>query len=422
MSQRLVNTLLIGVLSVNLYVGFKHFTASAEAADNQSVYAHMEKFSRVLEQVRKNYVDEDKVTYNKLMEGALRGMLSELDPHSEYMPADRHKALLDDTRQEFGGIGIVVSMRNNWLTIISPMDDTPGARAGLQPGDRIMKIEGKSTEDMGINDAVALLRGKVGTDVAITIYRAAGERTIDLSLKRERIKTKSVRDLKGKGEYNLISEEIGYVKLSGFSDNTAEELEDALIKMEEKGMRGLVMDLRGNPGGLLTQSARVTEKFVKENQLIVSTEGRNAKEQEQLIAKSENPRKLPLVVLVNEGSASASEIVAGCLQDLDRAKIVGVRTFGKGSVQSILPMRDGSALRLTTAKYFTPSHRTIHNKGIEPDYTVKMTPEQMRDIMMKRSPGIMETLEPEERDRVANAVDPQLDKALGILTSLLKLD
>ena len=420
MSQRLVNTLLIGVLSVNLYVGFKHFTASAEAADNQSVYAHMEKFSRVLEQVRRNYVDEDKVTYNKLMEGALRGMLSELDPHSEYMPADRHKALLDDTRQEFGGIGIVVSMRNNWLTIISPMDDTPGARAGLQPGDRIIKIEGKSTEGTGINEAVDLLRGKIGTKVKITIYRSTNEQTLNISLKRERIKTKSVRDLNGKGEYKLISDKIGYAKLSGFSDNTSEELEEALVKMEEKGMRGLVLDLRDNPGGLLSQSARVTEKFVKENQLIVSTEGRNAKEQDRLIAKSETNRGLPLVVLVNEGSASASEIVAGCLQDLKRAKLVGAKTFGKGSVQSILPMRDGSALRLTTAKYFTPSHRTIHNKGIEPDYAVKMTPEQMRDIMMKRSPGVMETLESEEQDRVANAVDPQLAKALEILSDILK--
>tara|TARA_B100000959_G_C14884601_1_gene584035 strand:- start:5 stop:1273 length:1269 start_codon:yes stop_codon:yes gene_type:complete len=420
MSQRLVNTLLIGVLSINLYVGFKHFTTSAEAADNQSVFAHMEKFSRVLEQVRRNYVDEDKVTYNKLMEGALRGMLSELDPHSEYMPADRHKALLDDTRQEFGGIGIVVSMRNNWLTIISPMDDTPGARAGLQPGDRIIKIEGKSTEGTGINEAVDLLRGKIGTKVKITIYRSTNEQTLNISLKRERIKTKSVRDLNGKGEYKLISDKIGYAKLSGFSDNTSEELEEALVKMEEKGMRGLVLDLRDNPGGLLSQSARVTEKFVKENQLIVSTEGRNAKEQDRLIAKSETNRGLPLVVLVNEGSASASEIVAGCLQDLKRAKLVGAKTFGKGSVQSILPMRDGSALRLTTAKYFTPSHRTIHNKGIEPDYAVKMTPEQMRDIMMKRSPGVMETLESEEQDRVANAVDPQLAKALEILSDILK--
>ena len=420
MSQRLVNTLLIGVLSVNLYVGFKHFTASAEAADNQSVFAHMEKFSRVLEQVRKNYVDEDKVTYNKLMEGALRGMLSELDPHSEYMPADRHKALLDDTRQEFGGIGIVVSMRNNWLTIISPMDDTPGARAGLQSGDRIIKIQGKSTEGKGINEAVGILRGKIGTEVEITIYRPASEQTMNVSLKRERIKTKTVRDLNGKDEYKLISGRIGYAKLSGFSDNTSEELEEALVKMEENGMDGLILDLRGNPGGLLSQSALVTEKFVKENQLIVSTEGRNAKEQDRLISRSESSRDLPLVVLVNEGSASASEIVAGCLQDLKRAKLVGVKTFGKGSVQSILPMRDGSALRLTTAKYFTPSHRTIHNKGIEPDYMVKMSPEQMRDIIMKRSPGVMETLEPEERDRVANAVDPQLSKALEILGDILK--
>ena len=190
--------------------------------------------------------------------------------------------------------------------------------------------------------------------------------------------------------------------------------------MEENGMKGLILDLRDNPGGLLTQSARVTEKFLEEKQLIVSTEGRNAKEQERLIAKSETHRKIPLVVLVNGGSASASEIVAGCFKGLDRAKLVGAKTFGKGSVQSILPMRDGSALRLTTAKYFTPSHRTIHNKGIEPHYPIKMTPEQMRDIMMKRSPGVMETLDPGERERVSNATDPQLTKALEILVDLLK--
>ena len=420
MNQRFVNGLLIGVLAVNLYVGFRHFTVSAEAADNHSVYAHMEKFSRVLEQVRRNYVDEEKVSYDKLIEGALKGMLSGLDPHSEYMPADRHKALVDDTRQEFGGIGIVVSMRNSWLTIISPMDDTPGARAGLQPGDRIIKIKGKTTEGMSINDAVGQLRGKVGTEVDITIYRPANEETINISLKRQRIKTKSVRDLNGKDEYKLITEGIGYARLSGFSDNTAEELEDALVKMEENGMKGLILDLRDNPGGLLTQSARVTEKFLEEKQLIVSTEGRNAKEQERLVAKSETHRKIPLVVLVNGGSASASEIVAGCLKDLGRAKLVGAKTFGKGSVQSILPMRDGSALRLTTAKYFTPSHRTIHDKGIEPHYPIKMTPEQMRDIMMKRSPGVMETLDPGERERVSNATDPQLAKAREILVDLLK--
>ena len=420
MNQRFVNGLLIGVLAVNLYVGFRHFTVSAEAADNHSVYAHMEKFSRVLEQVRRNYVDEEKVSYDKLIEGALKGMLSGLDPHSEYMPADRHKALVDDTRQEFGGIGIVVSMRNSWLTIISPMDDTPGARAGLQPGDRIIKIKGKTTEGMSINDAVGQLRGKVGTEVDITIYRPANEETINISLNRQRIKTKSVRDLNGEDEYKLITEGIGYARLSGFSDNTAEELEDALVKMEENGMKGLILDLRDNPGGLLTQSARVTEKFLEEKQLIVSTEGRNAKEQERLVAKSETHRKIPLVVLINGGSASASEIVAGCLKDLERAKLVGAKTFGKGSVQSILPMRDGSALRLTTAKYFTPSHRTIHKKGIEPHYPIKMTPEQMRDIMMKRSPGVMETLDPGERERVSNATDPQLAKAREILVDLLK--
>ena len=404
---------------MNLYVGFRHFTVNAEAADNRTVYAHMEKFSRVLEQVRRNYVDEEKVSYDRLMEGALKGMLSELDPHSEYMSAARHQALVNETRQEFGGIGIVVSIRNNWLTIMSPMDDTPGASAGLRPGDQIIKINGKSTKGMGINDAVGQLRGKIGTEVDIAIYRPKNEETIDLTLKRERIKIKSVRDLNGRGEYKLITEGIGYVRIASFSDNTTDELEDALLKMEANGIKGLVLDLRDNPGGLLTQSARVTEKFIEENQLIVSTEGRNKKEQDRLIAESKIHRKMPLVILVNGGSASASEIVAGCLQDLKRAKLVGVKTFGKGSVQSILPMRDGSALRLTTAKYFTPSHRIIHERGIKPDYPVEMTPEQMRDIMVKRSPDLMETLESDERDRVNAVVDPQLTKALDILAELL---
>ena len=346
-------------------------------------------------------------------------MLANLDPHSEYMNTKKHQALMDDTRQEFGGIGIVVSIRNDWLTIITPMEGTPGSRAGLRSGDRIVRIDEQSTEGMGINDAVNLMRGKVGTEVTISIAREHEEDELKMTLKRERIKTKSVRDLNGKGEYPLMKNGVGYVRLGGFSENTATELEAALTKMEEAGLKGLVLDLRDNPGGLLSQSARVAEKFIKAGQLIVSTEGRDARELDRLTARIIGHRTLPMVILINGGSASASEIVAGCLQDLKRAELIGVRTFGKGSVQSILPLKDGSALRLTTAKYFTPSHRTIHEKGIEPDHVVEMTPEQMRDIMLQRSPGGFETLPEEDRERVKAATDPQLEKALEILRDKL---
>jgi carboxyl-terminal processing protease len=379
----------------------------------------MAKFSRVIEQVRRNYVDEDKVTYDQLVDSALAGMLANLDPHSEYMNTKKHQALMDDTRQEFGGIGIVVSIRDDWLTIISPMEGTPGARAGLRPGDRIVRIGDQSTKGMGINDAVNLMRGKVNTEVTINIAREDEEKDLEITLKRERIKTKSVRDLNSKGDYPLLEDGVGYVRLGGFSENTATELEAALTKMEEAGLKGLVLDLRDNPGGLLTQSARVAEKFIKAGQLIVSTEGRDGRELDRLVATVIGHRTLPMVILINGGSASASEIVAGCLQDLKRAELIGTRTFGKGSVQSILPLKDGSALRLTTAKYYTPSHRTIHEKGIEPDYVVEMTPEQMRDIMLQRSPGGLETLPEEDRERVKAATDSQLDKALEILREKL---
>ena len=420
MNQRSINLLLVGVLAANLYVGLKNFADAAESDDNKNVYAHMEKFSRVLDQVRRNYVDEKKVSYEDLVDGALSGMLSGLDPHSGYMSVQKHQALMDDTRQEFGGIGIVVSIRSNSLTIIAPMDDTPGSRAGLQAGDRIMKIMGKSTQGISIDSAVNLMRGEVGSEVTISIFRPSEEETKSITIIRERIKTKSVRDINGKGEYPLIAPGIGYARISGFSEDTDDELEEALLKMEEASMKALVLDLRDNPGGLLPQSARVAEKFIPKGQLIVSTEGRNQREQEKFFGEYETPRNMPMVVLVNGGSASASEIVAGCFQDIKRAKLVGAKTFGKGSVQSILPLRDGSALRLTTAKYFTPSHRIIHEKGIEPDYPVEVTSEQMRDVIMKRSPGVLESLDVEDRDRVQNAEDPQLQKALKLLKSTLK--
>ncbi len=420
MRQRIFTTVLAVALGVNLYLGARHLASSAEANGKDDVYANMEKFTRVLETVRREYVDEDKVSYEDLVQGALRGMIQTLDPHSEYMDAKKYQALQSDTMQQFGGIGVVVSIRDKWLTVVAPMADTPGSRAGLLSGDRIMKISGKSTEGMSLNDAVGIMRGKPGTEVKVGLYRPSTDKGWEVAFKREIIKTKSVRDLNGGGKYDLLENKIGYVRLSGFSEKTASELETALVKMEEAGLKALVLDLRDNPGGLLDQSAYVTEKFVPKGQVIVTTEGRQQRQLDKLVASGRfKQRTLPMVVLVNGGSASASEIVAGCLQDLGRAELVGMKTFGKGSVQSILPLRDGSALRLTTAKYYTPKHRTIHGKGITPDHVVEMTPEQMGHLDLQRSPGGLETLPEVERKKAEATEDLQLNKALELLKAKL---
>ncbi len=420
MRQRIFTTVLAVALGVNLYLGARHLVSSAEANGKDDVYANMEKFTRVLETVRREYVDEDKVSYEDLVQGALRGMIQTLDPHSEYMDAKKYQALQSDTMQQFGGIGVVVSIRDKWLTVVAPMADTPGSRAGLLSGDRIMKISGKSTEGMSLNDAVGIMRGKPGTEVKVGLYRPSTDKGWEVAFKREIIKTKSVRDLNGGGKYDLLENKIGYVRLSGFSEKTASELETALVKMEEAGLKALVLDLRDNPGGLLDQSAYVTEKFVPKGQVIVTTEGRQQRQLDKLVASGRfKQRTLPMVVLVNGGSASASEIVAGCLQDLGRAELVGMKTFGKGSVQSILPLRDGSALRLTTAKYYTPKHRTIHGKGITPDHVVEMTPEQMGHLDLQRSPGGLETLPEVERKKAEATEDLQLNKALELLKAKL---
>ena len=421
MRQRIFTTVLAIALGVNLYFGAHHLANSAETRGKEDVYANMEKFTRVLEMVRREYVDEEKVSYEDLVQGALNGMIKTLDPHSEYMDAKKYRALQSDTQQQFGGIGVVVSIREDRLTIVAPMDNTPGSRAGLLPGDRIMKIGGKSTEDMTLNDAVGVMRGKPGTEVHVGFYRPSTDKEWEVAFKREIIKTKSVRDLNGGGKFALLENQIGYVRLSGFSEKTAIELEAALVKMEQSGLKALVLDLRDNPGGLLDQSAFVTEKFVPKGQLVVTTEGRQKRQLDKLVARGRHKqRTLPMVVLVNGGSASASEIVAGCLQDIDRAELVGMKTFGKGSVQSILPLHDGSALRLTTAKYYTPKHHTIHGNGITPDHVVEMTPEQMGHLTLQRSPGGLETLPEEERKKAEATKDLQLQKALELLKAELK--
>src|SRR5690349_78281 len=420
MKRRVIYGVLTVALAVNLLIGARIFLNSAQAAEKDSAYPSLELFSYVMERVRKDYVDGQKLTYQELVYGALKGMLSTLDPHSEFMEPEKYKELQNDTQGAFGGLGIVISMKDNFVTVVAPMEDTPGFKAGILSGDRIIKIDGKSTEKMGLPDAVKSLRGEPGSEVKITIFRPSSSLIKEYTLTRAIINIDMVKDINSKKEFPLGDNKIGYVRLVQFGEKTSDDLEAALKKLKARGMQGLVLDLRGNPGGLLEQAVDVCEKFLPHGQLVITTEGRNATQNSSRYANGHGDelKGMPLVVLVNLGSASASEIVAGCLQDVKRAIILGERTFGKGSVQSILPLQDGSALRLTTAKYYTPSHKVIHEEGITPDIPVPMSEEEYRDIQLQHSPGGMETLTDKERERVTNAHDPQLDRAMDLLRAI----
>ncbi len=424
MKRRLFYGALVAVLGLNLFVGAQIYFHSVQGAERDEPYANLKLFTSVLDRVRQEYVDGDKLTYQDLIHGALKGMLSTLDPHSEFMEPVKYKDLKDDTSGEFGGVGIVISMKENFITVVSPMEDTPGFKAGILSGDRIVKIDGKNTERFSLQDAVKKLRGQPGSEVNLTILRPSNGQVKEFTLTRAQIKVDTVKDINGRREFPISENNVGYIRLVQFGELTSSELEEGLRKLEQKGMEALILDVRDNPGGLLEQAVQVCEKFLPAGQLVVSTEGREAKQKSMYHAKSRNKHpSFPIVVLVNNGSASASEIVAGCLQDATalrvcKAIIVGEQTFGKGSVQSILPLQDGSALRLTTAKYYTPSHKVIHEKGITPDIIVPMSDEETRDVYLKRQPGGIESIDPKDQERVRNARDPQLDRAMDLLKGI----
>jgi carboxyl-terminal processing protease len=301
------------------------------------------------------------------------------------------------------------------------MEDTPGFKAGILSGDRIVKIDGRSTEKMSLQDAVKNLRGEPGTDIRLTTLRPSNGEIKDYKLTRSIINVDMVQDINGKKEFSLGENKIGYVHLLSFGEKTSDDLETALKKMKSQGMQALILDLRWNPGGLLEQAVDVCEKFLPRGQLVVTTEGRNAAQtsRRNAMGHGDELHGMPIVLLVNVNSASASEIVAGCLQDVKRAIVLGEKTFGKGSVQSILPLSDGSALRLTTAKYYTPSHKVIHEEGITPDIRVPLTPDEEQNIQIKRTPGGLESLDDKDRDRVAHSRDPQLDRAMDLLKGIV---
>jgi carboxyl-terminal processing protease len=425
--RRLIYPLVIALLLLNLAVGARIYLTSANAAEKDSVYPNLELFNYVMEKVRKDYVDGQELTYQDLVHGALKGMVGTLDPHSEFLDPDRYKELQSDTQGTFGGLGIVVQMRDNFVTVVTPIEDTPGFKAGILSGDRIVKIDGKSTEKMSLQDAVKNLRGDPGTEVSLTVLRPSTGEEKEHRLTRAVINVDMAKDINGRKEFPLCENKIGYVRLTQFGEKTSDELEAALKKLKTQGMEALILDLRWNPGGLLDQAVEVCEKFLPRRQLVVTTEGRSAGQSSirQVTGRSGAYRNLPVVVLVNLGSASASEIVAGCLQDcatlgVCKAIVVGEQTFGKGSVQSIIPLPDGaSALRLTTAKYYTPSHKVIHEQGITPDLIVSMSDEEENIARLKLTPGGVESLDDKERERIATVRDPQLDRAMDVLKGIM---
>ena len=326
-------------------------------------YGKLKVFSEILSLIEANYVEKQDT--NELIDGAIRGMLKTLDPHTSYLPPESFKQMKVETSGRFGGLGIEISLRKGILTVVSPIEDTPASRAGIEPGDRIIKIEDESTLDMTLADAVDRLRGKIGTSVNITIFREGMEDPFSVSLERANIQVKSVKS-------KIYEGEIGYMRIRSFTKTTSRDMDKILDEFRSKHIKKLVLDLRNNPGGLLNQAVEVSDRFLKPENLIVYTQGRTEEQNMRFTTHDRVQRfPYPMIILVNSGSASASEIVAGALQDSKRAIILGTQTFGKGSVQTIIPLSDGSALRLTTARYFTPSGRVIQENGIIPDIIVE---------------------------------------------------
>lgn len=355
--------IILGILVVVLFLAPLPGTKSRVAAVVSEDYEKFRIFTDVVGIVKENYTEE--VDTEELIYGAVKGMLRELDPHSSFMTRDEYNEMKVDTKGAFGGIGIEIGIRDDVLTVVAPIEDTPADRAGVEAGDQIMKINDKSTKNMTLTDAVKLMRGPQGTNVTIWIMRKGFEELKPFELTRAIIKIKSVKSKE-------LEDGFGYIRIAQFQENTSAELEKALESFGSGTgeLRGLVLDLRNNPGGLLQQAVRVSDMFLSSG-IIVSTKGRaTGQDMEFEATKSGTHSGFPIIVIVNGGSASASEIVAGALQDNEKAVILGTATFGKGSVQTIIPLADGSAVRLTTSKYYTPSGTSIQAKGISPDIIV----------------------------------------------------
>jgi carboxyl-terminal processing protease len=410
----LVVMLIVFTAVLGISAGRMSVTSVSAAGEG---YEDLKTFTEVLSMVNKYYVEEVKT--KDLIYSAIKGMLGSLDPHSSFMPPEAYKEMQVETKGEFGGLGIQIGMKDKTLTVIAPIEDTPAFRAGIKAGDQIVKINKESTQDMTLQDAVSKMRGAPKTSVTIGILREGWEEPKDFTIVREIIKIKSVKS-------KILEDKIGYIKLSQFQEMTSSDLASAVTKMKDEKVNSLVLDLRNNPGGLLNSAIDVTSQFLPKGKLVVYTKTR-AGEKSEFFTDGESYFSKPMIVLVNQGSASASEIVAGALKDWNRAVVLGTQTFGKGSVQTVIPLSDGAGLRLTTAKYYTPRGTSIQNTGITPDIVMKLEAKKgAKEHPVLREKDLARHLKNEQTDMKPEDVemaplemdekdDVQLQRAVDIL-------
>jgi carboxyl-terminal processing protease len=392
------------------------------ATQKDETYKQINLLLDVLKYTEENYVDE--VDRNKLLISAIKGMLKPLDPFTQFLEPDAYKELKVETEGQFGGLGIRITVRDEWITVITPLPGTPAYKAGILPGDKIIKIEDESTYGMSIEEAVKRLRGTPGTKVTITIAREGAKDPIEMTLTRDIIKIEVIK-------YKMLENNIGYIALFEFNSNSYDDMKKALDELKKQGMDSLILDLRNNPGGLLDQAVKIAKLFIGKNKLIVYTEGRKSPRKEYRADASAPYEDIPMVVLVNGGSASGSEILAGALQDNKRAILIGSRTFGKASVQSVIDLGDGYGLKLTTAKYYTPSGRCIqrddsvksstqtYTGGIVPDIVIEVPKEVEAKIYQQREeifyPGKEPTSAVKKEEQVEDVV---LNRAIEIVKAI----
>ncbi len=413
--------LLAGFFLLNGVLGLESWMSASSTDTPDESYEYTLLFTRVVQLIRQDYVDGAKVSYKDLTYAALRGMLSSLDPHSQFLDEEDFQDMQRETKGEFSGLGIVVGVKDGSLIILSPMQDSPGGRAGLMPGDRILRIGDKSTEKMTLSMAMKALKGQTGEKARLTLMRPvagapSGGTIFQVELTRETIRVSSVTDARLLPAALTGPDKIGYIHIEEFGENTSDEMDHALENLQHAGMQALIIDLRNNPGGLLDAAVDVAGKFLPPNVVIVSTKGRTADQEQEFRAHAERQQPdYPIAVLINGYSASGAEILAGALKDLKRAILVGETTFGKGSVQTVQPLGNGVGLRLTTAKYYTPSKKTIHEVGISPDIEVPISDGEERRIVLAEA---KRPLSAEEQADAAKMEDRQLQRAISSLRSI----
>lgn len=416
-----LNTFFIAIIIFLVNPTFSH-AQKDEKLNSDIYYQDFEEFINVIKEIQNKYVEE--IELKALLKNAYRGMLAGLDPYSQFIDSKNLEELKIETEGEFDGLGIEVVIKDGYLTVLTPIIDSPAFRAGVYIGDKIIKIDGKSTKNITIGEAIDMLRGKTYTKVTLTVVHEGESEPVEITVEREKIHIKSTRGTR------IVNEEykIGYVAVSSFQDHTSDDLDSAVKELEEQGMKSLILDLRFNPGGLLNVAVDVADKFIKKG-IIVSTKGRHESQKREYKAhRSKTYDNFPLIILVNNGSASASEIVAGAVKDLKRGLLLGNKTYGKGSVQTLIPIENrDSALKLTTAKYYTPSGTMIDELGIEPDIKVALTKKELRELHKHlarvnaadiRTKDRKEPVEEDNNNGKNKFADIQLLKAIDILKGI----